>query len=111
MSCSRKVSLMSTAVSFEAANYQPPAWEAISRAHALIAPRIVRGRELSAAGVGGHFPGACSDRPADSPHAHFHFYFTRHTGRSPFLLQMREPAEDRLLKDSWRRQLHSVAFL
>src|SRR5947209_4760453 len=42
MSCSRKVSLMSTAVSFEAANYQPPAWEAISRAHALIAPRIHR---------------------------------------------------------------------
>ena len=33
---------MSTAVSFEAANYQPPAWEAISRAHALIAPRIHR---------------------------------------------------------------------
>src|SRR5438034_6244607 len=42
MSCSRKVSLMSTAVSFEAANYQPPAWEAISRAHARIAPRIHR---------------------------------------------------------------------
>src|SRR6266705_1507345 len=42
MSCSRKVSLMSTAVSFEAANYQPPVWEAISRAHALIAPRIHR---------------------------------------------------------------------
>src|SRR6266581_487131 len=42
MSCSRKVSLMSTAVSLEAANYQPPAWEAISRAHALIAPRIHR---------------------------------------------------------------------
>ncbi len=33
---------MSTAVSFEAANYQPPVWEAISRAHALIAPRIHR---------------------------------------------------------------------
>ena len=33
---------MSTAVSFEAANYQPPAWGAITRAHALIAPRIHR---------------------------------------------------------------------
>src|SRR6516164_7116773 len=33
---------MSTAVSFEAANYQPPAWETISQAHALIAPRIHR---------------------------------------------------------------------
>src|SRR5215467_11709754 len=31
---------MSTATSFETANYQPPTWEAISEAHARIAPRI-----------------------------------------------------------------------
>src|SRR5262245_57162664 len=33
---------MSTATSFETANYQPPTWEAISEAHARIAPRIHR---------------------------------------------------------------------
>lgn len=33
---------MSTALSFESTNYQPPAWEAISQAHARIAPRIHR---------------------------------------------------------------------
>src|SRR5262245_61233172 len=33
---------MSTATSFETANYQPPTWEAISDAHARIAPRIHR---------------------------------------------------------------------
>src|SRR5215471_9638969 len=33
---------MSTATSFETANYQPPKWEAISEAHARIAPRIHR---------------------------------------------------------------------
>src|SRR5215467_11192181 len=33
---------MSTATSFETANYQPPTWEAICEAHARIAPRIHR---------------------------------------------------------------------
>ena len=33
---------MSTATSFETANYQPPTWEAISEAHARIVPRIHR---------------------------------------------------------------------
>jgi threonine dehydratase len=33
---------MSTVLSFESTNYQPPAWEAISEAHARIAPRIHR---------------------------------------------------------------------
>src|SRR5437763_1416807 len=33
---------MSTAPSFESASYQPPTWEAISQAHARIAPRIHR---------------------------------------------------------------------
>jgi threonine dehydratase len=33
---------MSTALSFEPTNYQPPTWEAISEAHARIAPRIHR---------------------------------------------------------------------
>jgi len=37
-----KVSTMSTASSRELPDYQPPTWEAILRAHALISPRIHR---------------------------------------------------------------------
>src|SRR5215467_15674812 len=42
---------MSTATSFETANYQPPAWEAISQAHARIAPRIHRTPILTSASL------------------------------------------------------------
>src|SRR2546430_830065 len=42
---------MSTATSFETANYQPPAWEAICAAHARIAPRIRRTPILTSASL------------------------------------------------------------
>jgi threonine dehydratase len=42
---------MSTATSFETANYQPPTWEAISAAHARIAPRIHRTPILTSASL------------------------------------------------------------
>src|SRR5437764_14255522 len=42
---------MSTAPSFESASYQPPTWEAISQAHARIAPRIHRTPILTSASL------------------------------------------------------------
>ena len=42
---------MSTAPSFETANYQLPTWEAISEAHARIAPRIQRTPILTSASL------------------------------------------------------------
>jgi threonine dehydratase len=42
---------MSTAISFEPTNYQPPAWETISEAHARIAPRIHRTPILTSASL------------------------------------------------------------
>src|ERR1700758_593447 len=42
---------MSTATSFETANYQPPTWEAIYPAHARIAPRIPRPPILTSASL------------------------------------------------------------
>src|SRR5262252_4483211 len=42
---------MSTATLFETANYQPPTWEAISEAHARIAPRIHRTPILTSASL------------------------------------------------------------
>src|SRR6516162_11373583 len=56
---------MSTAVSFEAANYQPPAWETISQAHALIVPRIHRTPILTSTSLntlaGAHFFFKCEN--------------------------------------------------
>src|SRR5215471_8989932 len=56
---------MSTAVSFEAANYQPPVWETISQAHALIAPRIHRTPILTSTSLntlaGAHFFFKCEN--------------------------------------------------
>jgi threonine dehydratase len=42
---------MSTATSFETANYKPPTWEAICAAHARIAPRIHRTPILTSASL------------------------------------------------------------
>src|SRR5437764_428963 len=42
---------MSTAPSFETANYQPPTWEAISAAHSRIAPQIHRTPILTSASL------------------------------------------------------------